>query len=176
MKRLFSKLVPEVLILVAATLLVTMPSLRGTATGLATVFPFPSRRPHSCSAGASTVRACLRDRAPALTEYCCFKGVEAPGCFYYQAMTFLLPINLALVASCLSAARSRGRLMRWCCLACSPRDRSWHSPSRAKPSVFSRLRCCRALDRLEPVSQPSIVAFLGSAAALHGWLREPQSP
>src|SRR6266550_3437289 len=40
MKRLFSKLVPEVLILVAAALLLTMPALRGTATGLATVFPF----------------------------------------------------------------------------------------------------------------------------------------
>jgi len=40
MKRIFSKLVPEVLVLVAAALLLTLPALRGTASGLATVFPF----------------------------------------------------------------------------------------------------------------------------------------
>jgi len=40
MKRFLSKFVPEVPILVAMALLVTMPSLRGAAKGLATVFPF----------------------------------------------------------------------------------------------------------------------------------------
>lgn len=40
MKRILSKLVPEVPILIGAWLLVTLPALRGTASGLATVFPF----------------------------------------------------------------------------------------------------------------------------------------
>jgi hypothetical protein len=40
MKRLFSLLIPETLILIGAALLLTLPALHGTASGLATVFPF----------------------------------------------------------------------------------------------------------------------------------------
>ncbi len=100
MKRLFSKFVPEVPILVAAALLLTMPSLRGTATGLATVFPF------TVVAAALLLgwrfnrsRLVFAIALLALSEYLLLKGVEAPrDRFYFHAMTFLLPINLALVA------------------------------------------------------------------------------
>ena len=100
MKRLFSKLVPEVLILVAAALLLTMPALRGTATGLATLFPF------AVVAAALLLgwrfnrsRLVFAIALLALAEYLLLKGVEGPrDRFYLHAMTFLLPINLALVA------------------------------------------------------------------------------
>src|SRR5438105_574834 len=100
MKRLFSKLVPEVLILAAAALLVTLPALRGTATGLVTVFPF------AVVAAALLLgwrfnrsRLVFAVALLALTEYLLLKGIEVPrDRFYFHAMTFLLPINLALVA------------------------------------------------------------------------------
>src|SRR3989442_10152950 len=40
MKRVFSLLVPEVPILIGAALLLDLPALRGTVSGLANVFPF----------------------------------------------------------------------------------------------------------------------------------------
>src|SRR5216117_3611090 len=100
MKRLFSKLVPEVLILVAAALLVTMRSLRGPANGLATVFPF------TVAAAALLLgwrfnrsRLVFAIALLALTEYLLLRGVDTPrDRFYLHALTFLLPINLALVA------------------------------------------------------------------------------
>ena len=100
MKRLFSKLVPEVPILVAAALLLTMPALRGTANGLATLFPFTV-------AAAALLLGWRFNRSRlvfalallALTEYLLLKGVAVPrDRFYFHAITFLLPINLALVA------------------------------------------------------------------------------
>src|SRR2546427_7038979 len=100
MKRIFSKLVPEVPILVAAALLVTMPALHGTATGLATVFPF------TVAAAAMLLgwrfnrsRLVFAIALLALTEFLLLKGVDTPrDRLFFHAMTFLLPINLALVA------------------------------------------------------------------------------
>jgi len=182
MKRLFSKLVPEVLILVAATLLVTMPSLRGTATGLATVFPF------TVAAAALLLgwrfnrsRLVFAIALLALTEYLLLKGVEAPrDRFYYQAMTFLLPINLALVA----LLPERGTLtpaglMRWVLLGVQVLVVVFLAQSfstKALGFLTTRLLPVR-WTAWTPVSQPSIVAFLAIGALLFmAWLREPQSP
>ena len=182
MKRLFSKLVPEVLILVAATLLVTMPSLRGTATGLATVFPF------TVAAAALLLgwrfnrsRLVFAIALLALTEYLLLKGVEAPrDRFYYQAMTFLLPINLALVA----LLPERGTLtpaglMRWVLLGVQVLVVVFLAQSFSSKGLgflTTRLLPVR-WTAWTPVSQPSIVAFLAIGALLFmAWLREPQSP
>ena len=182
MKRLFSKLVPEVLILVAATLLVTMPSLRGTATGLATVFPF------TVAAAALLLgwrfnrsRLVFAIALLALTEYLLLKGVEVPrDRFYYQAMTFLLPINLALVA----LLPERGTLtpaglIRWVLLGVQALVVVFLAQSFSSKGLgflTTRLLPVR-WTAWTPVSQPSIVAFLAIGALLFmAWLREPQSP
>src|SRR5467141_2274125 len=128
MKRLLSKFVPEVLILVAAALLLTMPSLRGTVTGLATVFPF------AVVAAALLLgwrfnrsRLVFAIALLALTEYLLLKGVDTPReRVYFNAMTFLLPINLALVA----LLPDRGTLTPpGCCAGCCSACRSWRSYS-----------------------------------------------
>src|SRR5438034_7284879 len=100
MKRIFSKLVPEVLILVAAALLLTLSSLRGTASGLATVFPF------TVVAAALLLgwrfnrsRLVFAIALLAVTEYVLLQGVDTPReRLFFHAMTFLVPINLGLVA------------------------------------------------------------------------------
>ena len=182
MKRLFSKLVPEVLILVAAALLVTMPSLRGPANGLATVFPFTV-------AAAAVLLGWRFNRSRlvfaiallALTEYLLLKGVEAPrDRFYYQAMTFLLPINLALVA----LLPERGTLtpaglIRWVLLGVQVLVVVFLAQSFSSKALgFFTTRLLPARwTAWTPVSQPSIFAFLAIGALLFmAWLREPQSP
>src|SRR5205809_2488737 len=182
MKRLFSKLVPEVLILVAAALLVTMRSLRGPANGLATVFPF------TVAAAALLLgwrfnrsRLVFAIALLALTEYLLLKGVEAPrDRFYYQAMTFLLPINLALVA----LLPERGTLtpaglIRWVLLGVQVLVVVFLAQSfssKALGFLTTRLLPAR-WTAWTPVSQPSIVAFLAIGTLLFmAWLREPQSP
>jgi len=100
MKRIFSKFVPEVPILIGALLLLTLPSLRGTATGLATVFPF------TVVAAALLLgwrfnrsRLVFAIALLALTEYVLWNGLDTSrDRVYFYALTFLLPINLALVA------------------------------------------------------------------------------
>ena len=182
MKRLFSKLVPEVLILVAAALLVTMRSLRGPANGLATVFPF------TVAAAALLLgwrfnrsRLVFAIALLALTEYLLLKGVEAPrDRFYYQAMTFLLPINLALVA----LLPERGTLtpaglIRWVLLGVQVLVVVFLAQSFSSKALgFFTTRLLPARwTAWTPVSQPSIVAFLAIGALLFmAWLREPQSP
>ena len=182
MKRLFSKLVPEVLILVAAALLVTMPSLRGAATGLATVFPF------TVAAAALLLgwrftrsRLVFAIALLALTEYLLLKGVEAPrDRFYYQAMTFLLPINLALVA----LLPERGTLtpaglIRWVLLGVQVLVVVFLAQSFSSKALgfFTTRLLPAGWTAWTPVSQPSIVAFLAIGALLFmAWLREPQSP
>jgi diguanylate cyclase (GGDEF)-like protein len=182
MKRLFSKLVPEVPILVAAALLVTMPALRGTATGLATVFPF------TVVAAALLLgwrfnrsRLVFSIALLALTEYLLLKGVEAPrDRFYYHTMTFLLPINLALVA----LLPERGTLtpaglLRWVLLGVQVLAVVFLAqsfPDRALTFLTERLLPVR-FTAWTHVSQPSIIAFVAIGALLVlAWLREPQSP
>src|SRR5580765_5870148 len=100
MKRLISLLVPETLILAAAALLVSHPALRSTANGLATWLPF------TVLAAALLLgwrynrsRLVFAIALLALTEYVLLKGGDAQHeRVLLHAMTFLLPINLALVA------------------------------------------------------------------------------
>src|SRR5437879_10857658 len=100
MKRIFSLLVPDALILIGADALITLPALRGTATGLATVFPF------TVLAAALLLgwrfnrsRLVFAIALLALTEYVLLSGGTAPrDRVLLHASMFLLPINLALVA------------------------------------------------------------------------------
>ena len=95
MKRFFSKFVPEAPILVAAALLVTMPSLRGIAAGLATVFPF------TVLAAALLLgwrfnrsRLVFAIALLALTEYVLLNGLDTPrDRMYFHALAFLLPVS-----------------------------------------------------------------------------------
>src|SRR5467141_2111296 len=182
MKRLFSKLVPEVLILIAAALLLTMPALRGTATGVATVFPF------TVVAAALLLgwrfnrsRLVFAIALLALTEYLLLKGVDVPrDRFYFHAMTFLLPINLALVA----LLPERGTvtpagLVRWVLLAVQVIVVAFLA--RSFPEQATALLRTRFLPAVlsdwTPLAQPAILVFLGMGAVLVlAWVREPQSP
>jgi diguanylate cyclase (GGDEF)-like protein len=182
MKRLFSKLVPEVLLLAAAALLLTMPALRGTATGLATVFPF------TVVAAALLLgwrfnrsRLVFAIALLALSEYLLLKGVEAPrDRFYFHTMTFLLPINLALVA----LLPERGiltpaGLLRWVLLGVQGLVVVFLAqsfPDKVLAFLAARLLPARFM-AWTPVHQPSILAFIAIGVLLAmAWLREPQSP
>jgi diguanylate cyclase (GGDEF)-like protein len=182
MKRLLSKFVPEVPILVAAILLVTLPSLRGTVTGLATVFPF------TVVAAALLLgwrfnrsRLVFAIALLALTEYLLLKGVGVPrDRFYVHAMTFLLPINLALVA----LLPERGTLtpaglVRWVLLGVQVLVVVFLAqsfPDKALKFLTARLLPGR-WTAWTPVAQPSIIAFVAIGALLAlAWWREPQSP
>src|SRR5213593_3092501 len=102
MKRVFSLLVPEVPILMGAALLLDLPALRGTVSGLANVFPF------TVLAAALLLgwrfnrsRLVFAIALLALTEYVLLNGppLGTPReRVFFHALTFLLPINLALVA------------------------------------------------------------------------------
>ncbi len=182
MKRIFSKLVPEVPILAAAALLVTLPSLRGTATGLATVFPF------TVVAAALLLgwrfnrsRLVFAIALLALTEYLLLRGADTPrDRFFFHALTFLLPINLALVA----LLPERGTLtpaglMRWVLLGVQVLvtvflARSF--PDKALKFLTTHLVPAR-FTAWTPVQQPSIIAYLVIGVLLTmASLREPQSP
>jgi len=182
MKRIFSKLVPEVPILVAAALLVTMPALHGTATGLATVFPF------TVAAAAMLLgwrfnrsRLVFAIALLALTEFLLLKGVDTPqDRLFFHAMTFLLPINLALVA----LLPERGTLtpaglLRWVFLCVQVLVLVFLAqsyPDKVLKFLTTRLLPAR-FTAWTPVPQPSILAFLALGALLAmAWVREPQSP
>jgi len=182
MKRLLSKFVPEVLILAAAALLLTMPSLRGTVTGLATVFPF------AVVAAALLLgwrfnrsRLVFAIALLALTEYVLLKGADTQHeRVFLHAMTFLVPINLALVA----LLPERGTLtpaglLRWVLLGVQVLVVVFLAqsfPDKALKFLTTRL-LPGGLTTWTPVAQPSIVAFVAIGALLVlAWWREPQSP
>ena len=182
MKRIYSKLVPEVPILAAAALLLTLPSLRGTATGLATVFPF------TVVAAALLLgwrfnrsRLVFAIALLALTEYLLLRGVDTPrDRFYLHALTFLLPINLALVA----LLPERGTLtpaglLRWVLLGVQVLVVVFLAqsfPEKALKFLTTHVVPTR-LTHWTPVPQPSLIAFLTIGVLLAmASLREPQSP
>ena len=182
MKRIFSKLVPEALILGGAALLVTLPSLRATAAGLATVFPF------TVVAAALLLgwrfnrsRLVFAIALLALTEYVLLQGADTQReRVLYHAMTFLLPINLALVA----LLPERGTitpagLLRWLLLGVQVMIVVFLAqsfPDKALKFLTARLLPGR-LTGWTPLQQPAIVAFVAIAVLLvMAWLREPQSP
>ncbi len=182
MKRILSKLVPEVLILVAAALLVTLPSLHGTALALATVFPF------TVVAAALLLgwrfnrsRLVFSIALLALTEYLLLKGVDNPrDRVLFLSLTFLLPINLALVAllperGTLTAAG----LLRWVLLGVQALAVVFIAqafPDKALKFLTTHIVPAR-WTAWTPVQQPAIIAFIGIVVLLIlAWLREPQSP
>jgi diguanylate cyclase (GGDEF)-like protein len=182
MKRLFSLLIPEVPILVAAALLLDLPALRGTASGLATVFPF------TVLAAALLLgwrfnrsRLVFAIAILALTEYILLNGTATShDRVILYALQFLLPINLALVA----LLPERGTLtpaglLRWVLLIFQVIIVVFLAQSfsaQALKYLTARVLPTR-LTAWTPVQQPAIIAFVAIEALLiMAWLREPQSP
>ena len=182
MKRVFSLLIPEVPILIGAALLLDLPALRGTASGLATVFPF------TVLAAALLLgwrfnrsRLVFAIALLALTEYVLLNGGATPReRVLLLATMFLLPINLALVA----LLPERGTvtpagLLRWVLLVVQviivvflaqtfPRESLKYLTAHVVPAT---------LTAWTPVQQPAIIAFVAIEALLvMAWFREPQSP
>jgi diguanylate cyclase (GGDEF)-like protein len=182
MKRILSKLVPEVLILAAAALLLTLPSLRGTATGLATVFPF------TVAAAALLLgwrfnrsRLVFSIALLGLTEYLLLKGVDTPrDRVFFLALTFLLPINLALVALLPErGSLTTAGLLRWVLLGVQALAVVFIAqafPDKALKFLTTHIVPAR-WTAWTPVQQPALIAFSGIIVLLIlAWLREPQSP
>jgi len=182
MKRIFSKLVPEAFILGAAALLVTLPSLRAASNGLATVFPF------TVAAAALLLgwrfnrsRLVFAIALLALTEYILLQGADTQReRLLYHAMTFLLPINLALVA----LLPERGTitpagLLRWILLGIQVMIVLFLAqsfPDKILKFLTTHL-LPGSLTRWTPLQQPAIIAFVAIGVLLVlAWLREPQSP
>src|SRR5213075_524355 len=120
MKRIFSLLVPDALILIGADALITLPALRGAANGLATVFPFTGQAAALLLAWRfNRSRLVFAIALLALTEYVLLNGGATPReRVLLLATMFLLPINLAL----LDLLPERGTvtpagLLRWVLLA-----------------------------------------------------------
>lgn len=182
MKRVLSKLVPEALILVAAALLLTLQGLRGAAAGLATVFPF------TVVAAALLLgwrfnrsRLVFAMALLALTEYLLLNGVETQhDRVLFHAMTFLLPINLALVA----LLPERGTLtpaglLRWVLLGVQVLIVVFLAqsfPDKMLKFLTAHVLPAR-LTRWTVLQQPAILAFVTIGVLLvMAWMREPQSP
>lgn len=182
MKRIFSSIVPEGLFLLGAALLVTLPGLRATAAGLANVYPF------TVLAAALVLgwrfnrsRLVFAAALLVLTEYVI--GGDATttrGRMLFHATTFLLPINLALVA----LLPERGSvtpagLLRWVFLAVQLVVVAFLA--KAFPQETLKVLTTRvlpaSLTAWTPLAPPAIAAFLGIAVLLvMAWLREPQAP
>ena len=183
MKRFLAKFVPEVPILVGALLLLTLPTLRGTANGLATVIPF------TVVAAALLLgwrfnrsRLVFAIALIALTEYMLLRGIDSPrDRLLFHALTFLLPINLALVALLPErGSLTPAGLLRWVLLAAQIIIVLFLAQPAfaAKTLAFLTIRVLPArLLAWTPVQQPSIIAFLIIGVLLvMAWMREPQSP
>src|ERR1043165_5707634 len=94
MKRLFSMLVPEAPILVDVVLLLTLPSLRGTANALENVFPFTVAAALLLGWRFNRSRLVFSIALLALAEYLLVHGiVNRRDLVLFDAMTFLLPIR-----------------------------------------------------------------------------------
>ena len=186
MKRIFSLLVPETLILIGAGLLVTQPALRGTANGLGTVLPY------TVLAAALLLgwrfnrsRLVFAIALLALTEYVLLNTpplqLATPrDRLFFHALTFLLPINLALVA----LLPERGTLtpaglMRWVLLAVQVIVVGFLArqfPAQTLKFLTTRILPARWFASI-PVQQPTIIAFVAIGVLLvMAWMRERQSP
>jgi len=182
MKRILSLFVPEAPILVGATLVVTLQSLRPAAGALVAFYPY------TVLAAALLLgfrfnrsRLVFTVALLALAQYVLDRGVATPEQrLFFHATTFLLPLNLALVA----LLPERGTvtppgLMRWTLIAIQVvvvafLARSF--PEQATALVRTRFLPA-VLSDWTPLAQPAILVFLGMGAVLVlAWVREPQSP
>jgi diguanylate cyclase (GGDEF)-like protein len=182
MKRIFSLLVPETPILVGAALLVTLPSLHPAAVGLVTVYPY------TVLAAALLLgfrfnrsRLVFTVALLALTQYVLDGGVATPEQrLFFHATTFLLPLNLALVA----LLPERGTvtpagIVRWVLIAVQVVVIAFLA--RSFPTEATALLRTRFLPAVltawTPLAQPAVIAFVAIGAVLVlAWLREPQAP
>ena len=182
MKRILFLLVPEAPILVGVALLVTLPGLRPAANGLVDVYPY------TVLAAALLLgfrfnrsRLVFTVALLAIAQYVLDLGLAAPEQrLFFHATTFLLPLNLALIALLPERGTVTPRgLLRWVLIGVQvivvaflaksfPTEATAVLRTRFMPSVLSDWT---------PLAQPALVAFLGMGAVLVlGWLREPQSP
>lgn len=182
MKRILSSLVPETLILLGAALLVTQPALRGAALGLASVYPF------TVLAAALLLgwrfnrsRLVFAIALLALAEYVTAAGTDTTRDeVIFHAASFLLPINVALVALLPERGTiTSAGLVRWVMLAVQVMLVLFLAQSFPQQTV--RILTTRVLPAAwtawTPLAQPAIIAFLGIEALLvMAWMREPQSP
>jgi diguanylate cyclase (GGDEF)-like protein len=182
MKRILSLLVPETPILIGAALLVTLPSLRPAAVGLVAIYPY------TVLAAALLLgwrfnrsRLVFAVALLALTQFVLDGGVARPEQrLFFHATTFLLPLNLALVA----LLPERGTvtpagLLRWTLMAVQVIAVAFLARSfPAEATALLRTRFLpAALTGWTPLAQPAVIAFLAMAAVLVlAWTREPQSP
>ncbi|MGH7607193.1 MAG: diguanylate cyclase [Gemmatimonadales bacterium] len=188
MKRILSLVVPEGLILVAAALLVSLPDLRGTVGGVATVYPFAVLAALLLLGWRfNRSRLVFSAALLALAEYVAAGAGAATGTggrgtqdVVYHAMTLLLPVNLALVA----LLPERGSvtpagLLRWTLLGIQVVIVAFLAqsfPAQMEAILTFRLLPA-ALTAWTPLAAPAILVFLALEALLVvGWVREPQAP
>src|SRR5258706_9865 len=182
MKRILFLLVPEAPILVGVALLVTLPGLRPAANGLVDVYPY------TVLAAALLLgfrfnrsRLVFTVALLALTQYVLDAGLATPEQrLFFHATTFLLPLNLGLVALLpeRGTLTTRG-LVRWVLIAVQVITVAFLAKSfPAQATAVLRTRFLPSvLSDWTPLAQPALVAFLGMGAVLVlAWLREPQAP
>jgi GGDEF domain-containing protein len=182
MKRILSLLVPEAPILISAALLVTLPSLRGPALGLADVYPY------TILAAALLLgwrfnrsRLVFAVALLALTQYILAGGVDTPReRLFFHAATVLLPVNLALIALLPERGTfTMAGLVRWGTILLQVVAVSFLAtsfPQQATALLKTRFLPA-VLTAWTPVAQPAILTFLLTGALLMAaWLGELQSP
>jgi diguanylate cyclase (GGDEF)-like protein len=182
MKRILSLLVPEAPILLGAALLVTLPALRPAAVGLVSVYPYTVLVAALLLGWRfNRSRLVFAIALLALAQYVLSGGVASPEQrLFFHATTFLLPLNLALVA----LLPERGTvtpagLVRWTLLAVQVIVIAFLARSfPAQATAVLRTRLAPAvLTAWTPLAQPAVLAFLVATAVLVvAWLHEPQSP
>jgi diguanylate cyclase (GGDEF)-like protein len=182
MKRTISLLVPEAPILIAAALLVTLPSLRDAAVGLVSFYPYTVLAA-ALLLGFRFNRSRLVFTAAllVLTQYVLDGGLATPEQrLFFHATTFLLPINLALVA----LLPERGTvtpagLLRWVLFAVQVILVAFLARSfPVQATAVLRTRFLPAvLTNWTPLAQPAVITFVAIGAVLIlAWMREPQAP
>ena len=182
MKRILSLFVPEAPILVGAALLVTLPSLRDAAVGLVAFYPY------TVLAAALLLgfrfnrsRLVFTVALLALTQYVLDGGVATPEQrLFFHATTFLLPLNLALVALLPERGTvTTAGLLRWVLIAVQVVIVAFLARSfPTEATAILRTRFLPAvLTNWTPLAQPAVIAFLAIITVLVlAALREPQSP
>ena len=182
MKRILFLLVPEAPILIGVALLVTLPGLRPAANGLVDVYPYTVLAA-ALLLGFRFNRSRLVFTAAllAIAQYVLDAGLATPEQrLFFHATTFLLPLNLALVALLPERGTLTPRgLVRWVLIAVQVTIIAFLAksfPTQATAVLRTRF-LPSVLSDWTPLAQPALVAFLGMGAVLVlAWVREPQAP